>query len=140
MRKEPLFETLKSLVYKAATEVNDTFDRRRKWGEAHKDVVTPCIDKVDGQIVVGLTFEDRMVFKGKVFKQTNTKSVHYMRGMTGGMIINELVMYFTDSRIAYMLDSDEDVLFVCAGMGMVHPDNYLKEKNRLKLEGKVSFV
>ena len=140
MRKEPLFETLKSLVYKAATEVNDTFDRRRKWGEAHKDVVTPCIDKVDGQIVVGLTFEDRMVFKGKVFKQTNTKSVHYMRGMTGGMIINELVMYFTDSRIAYMLATDEELLRVCDGKGMVHPDNYLKEKNRLKLEGKVSFV
>ena len=46
MRKEPLFETLKDLVYKAATEVNDTFDRRRGWGTAHKDVVTPCIDKV----------------------------------------------------------------------------------------------
>jgi hypothetical protein len=133
MRKEPLFETLKSLVYKAATEVNDTFDRRRKWGEAHKDVVTPCIDKVDGQIVVGLTFEDRMVFKGKVFKQTNTKSVHYMRGMTGGMIINELVMYFTDSRIAYMLASDEELLRVCDGKGMVHPDNYIKEKNSLLL-------
>ena len=140
MRKEPLFETLKSLVYKAAREVNDTFDRRRKWGEAHKDVVTPCIDKVDGQIVVGLTFEDRMVFKGKVFKQTNTKSVHYMRGMTGGMIINELVMYFTDSRIAYMLATDEELLKVCDGKGMVHLDNYLKERNRLKLEGKVSFV
>jgi len=133
MRKEPLFETLKSLVYKAATEVNDTFDRRRKWGEAHKDVVTPCIDKVDGQIVVGLTFEDRMVFKGKVFKQTNTKSVHYMRGMTGGMIINELVMYFTDSRIAYMLATDEELLRVCDGKGMVHPDNYIKEKNSLLL-------
>ena len=140
MKKEPLFETLKSLVYKAATEVNDTFDRRRKWGEAHKDVVTPCIDKVDGQIVVGLTFDDRMVFKGKVFKQTNTKSVHYMRGMTGGMIINELVMYFTDSRIAYMLATDEELLRVCDGKGMVHPDNYIKERNRLKLEGKVSFV
>ena len=140
MRKEPLFETLKSLVYKAATEVNDTFDRRRGWGTAHKDVVTPCIDKVDGQIVVGLTFEDRMVFKGKVFKQTNTKSVHYMRGMTGGMIINELCMYFTDSRIAYMLASDEELLKVCDGKGMVHPDNYLKEKNRLKVEGKVPFV
>ena len=60
--------------------------------------------------------------------------------MKGAMIVKELVDYFTDSRIAYMLDSDEDVLFVCAGMGMVHPDNYLKEKNRLKLEGKVSFV
>ena len=140
MRKEPLFETLKSLVYKAATEVNDTFDRRRGWGTAHKDVVTPCIDKVDGQIVVGLTFEDRMVFKGKVFKQTNTKSVHYMRGMTGGMIINELGMYFTDSRIAYMLASDEELLKVCDGKGMVHPDNYIKERNRMKLEGKVSFV
>ena len=140
MRKEPLFETLKSLVYKAATEVNDTFDRRRGWGTAHKDVVTPCIDKVDGQIVVGLTFEDRMVFKGKVFKQTNTKSVHYMRGMTGGMIINELCMYFTDSRIAYMLASDEELLRVCDGKGMVHPDNYIKERKRLKLEGKVSFV
>ena len=133
MRKEPLFETLKSLVYKAATEVNDTFDRRRGWGTAHKDVVTPCIDKVDGQIVVGLTFEDRMVFKGKVFKQTNTKSVHYMRGMTGGMIINELCMYFTDSRIAYMLASDEELLKVCDGKGMVHPDNYIKEKNSLLL-------
>ena len=133
MRKEPLFETLKSLVYKAATEVNDTFDRRRGWGTAHKDVVTPCIDKVDGQIVVGLTFEDRMVFKGKVFKQTNTKSVHYMRGMSGGMIINELCMYFTDSRIAYMLASDEELLKVCDGKGMVHPDNYIKEKNSLLL-------
>ena len=133
MRKEPLFETLKSLVYKAATEVNDTFDRRRGWGTAHKDVVTPCIDKVDGQIVVGLTFEDRMVFKGKVFKQTNTKSVHYMRGMTGGMIINELCNYFTDSRIAYMLASDEELMKVCDGKGMVHPDNYIKEKNSLLL-------
>ena len=76
MKKDPLFETLKHLVYSAATEVNAKFDRRRKWGEAHKDVVTPCIDKVDGQIVVGLTFDDRMVFKGKIFPQTNTKSVH----------------------------------------------------------------
>ena len=139
MKKEPLFETLKSLVYKAATEVNDTFDRRRGWGTAHKDVVTPCIDKVDGQIVVGLTFEDRMVFNGKVFKQTNTKSVHYMRGMTGGMIINELCDYFTDSRIAYMLAGDEELLRVCDGK-VVHPDNYIKERNRLKLEGTVSFV
>ena len=140
MRKEPLFETLKSLVYKAATEVNDTFDRRRQWREAHKDVVTPCIDEVDGQIVVGLTFEDRMVFKGKVFKQTNTKSVHYMRGMTGGMIINELCMYFTDSRIAYMLASDEELLRVCDGKGMVHPDNYIKERIRFKLVGEALFV
>jgi hypothetical protein len=141
MRKEDrLFQALKNIVYSAATEVNDKFDRQRPWGEAHKDVVTPCIDKVDGEIVIGLTFEDRMVFRGKIFKQTNTKSVHYMRGMTEKCIINELVGYFTKSRRAYMLDSDEDVLFVCAGMGMVHPDNYLKEKNRLKLEGKVSFV
>ena len=112
MKKDPLFEALKNIVYNAATEVNAKFDRRRKWGEAHKDVVTPCIDKVDGQIVVGLTFDDRMVFKGKIFPQTNTKSVHYMRGMKGAMIHKELVDYFTDSRIAYMLDSDEDVLFV----------------------------
>ena len=145
MRKEPLFETLKSLVYKAATEVNDTFDRRRGWGTAHKDVVTPCIDKVDGQIIVGLTFEDRMVFKGKVFKQTNTWSIPYMRGMTGGMIINQLCDHFTDSRIAYMLASDEELLEVSAfggstGNGMVHPDNYIKERNRMRLEGKVSFV
>ena len=140
MKKDNTFETLKSLVYRAATEVNGKFDRRRKWGEAHKDVVTPCIEERDGEIVVGLTFEDRMVFRGKIFEQVNTKSVHYMRGMTAGMIVNELVDYFTDSRIAYMMDSDEDVLFVCAGMGMVHPDNYLKEKNRLKVEGKVPFV
>ena len=140
MRKEPLFETLKDLVYKAATEVNDTFDRRRGWGTAHKDVVTPCIDKLDGQIIVGLTFEDRMVFKGKVFKQTNTWSIPYMRGMTGGMIIDQLCNHFTDGRIAYMLASDEELLKVCDGKGMVHPDNYIKERNRLKLEGKVSFV
>ena len=145
MRKEPLFETLKDVVYQAAREVNDTFDRRRKWGEAHKDVVTPCIDKVDGQIVVGLTFDDRMVFKGKVFKQTNTKSVHYMRGMTGGMIINELCNYFTDSRIAYMLATDEELMKICGGHGMVHPDNYLKEKEayidaRLKADGMVPMI
>ena len=128
-----LFETLKSLVYKAATEDNATNDRPRKWGEAHKDTVTPCIDEVDGEITVGLTFEDRMIFRGKVIKQTNTKSVHYMRGMTGGMIINELCNYFTDSRIAYMLASDEELMRVCDGKGMVHPDNYIKEKNSLLL-------
>jgi len=139
MRKEPLFETLKDLVYRAATEVNDKIDRRRKWGEAHKDTVEPCIDQRDGQIVVGLTFEDRMVFRGKVFEQVNTKSVHYMRGMTGKMIIDELVGYFTDSRIAYMLATDEELLFVCDGKGMVHPDNYLKEKELLKNTVPVPF-
>ena len=133
MKKELTFDHLKYIVYRAATEINDKIDRRRKWGEAHKDTVTPCIDKVDGQIVVGLTFEDRMVFKGKVFKQTNTKSVHYMRGMDRQMILNEFRAYFTDSRIAYMLASDEELLKVCDGKGMVHPDNYIKEKNSLLL-------
>jgi len=132
MRKEPLFETLKDVVYRAATEVNDKIDRRREWGTAHRDTVTPCIDKVDGQIVVGLTFDDRMVFRGEIFKQTNTKSVHYFRGMTGKMIIDELVGYFTDSRIAYMLASDAELLQVCGGKAMVHPDNYLKERELVK--------
>ena len=140
MKKELTFDHLKYIVYRAATEINNKIDRRRKWGEAHKDVVTPCIDKVDGQIVVGLTFEDRMVFRGKIFNQTNTKSVHYMRGMDRQMILNEFRAYFTDSRIAYMLATDEELMKVCDGKGMVHPDNYLKERNRLKLEGKVSFV
>ena len=121
-----------NIVYSASTEVNDKFDRQRKWGEAHKDVVTPCIDKVDGEIVIGLTFDDRMVFNGKIFPQTNTKSVHYMRGMTEKGIINDLVGYFTRSRRAYMLATDEELMNICGGHGMVHPDNYLKEQERLQ--------
>ena len=52
MKKDPLFEALKNIVYSAATEVNAKFDRRRKWGEAHKDVVTPCIDTLTSFIKI----------------------------------------------------------------------------------------